>query len=67
MLSPKVFDLIEGDETILERYPLETLSAEGELAAYKHDGFWQCMDTLKEKKYARRYVGKRQRTVEGMG
>ena len=49
VLSPKVFDLIEGDDTILERYPLETLSAEGELAAYKHNGFWQCMDTLKEK------------------
>ena len=49
VLSPKVFELIDGDDTILERYPLETLSAEGELAAYKHNGFWQCMDTLKEK------------------
>lgn len=51
VLSPKIFDLIEGDNTILERYPLETLSANNELAAYKHEGFWQCMDTLKEKIY----------------
>lgn len=51
VLSPKIFDLIEGDNTILERYPLETLSADNELAAYKHEGFWQCMDTLKEKIY----------------
>lgn len=51
VLSPKVFDLIEGDKTIFERYPLEKLSADGQLSAYKHKGFWQCMDTLKEKMY----------------
>ena len=51
VLSPKIFDLIEGDKTILERYPLEKLSSDGQLAAYKHNGFWQCMDTLKEKMY----------------
>lgn len=47
--SPKVFDYIEGDDTIFERKPLETLAAEGNLAAYKHDGFWQCMDTVRDK------------------
>lgn len=51
VLNPKVFDLIEGDKTIFERYPLEKLSADGQLSAYKHKGFWQCMDTLKEKMY----------------
>lgn len=49
VLSPKIFNLIDGDDTVLERYPLEKLSAMQELSAYKHDGFWQCMDTLKEK------------------
>ena len=51
VLSPKVFDLIEGDKTIFERYPLEKLSSDGQLSAFKHNGFWQCMDTLKEKMY----------------
>ena len=51
VLSPKVFDLIEGDKTIFERYPLEKLSSDNQLSAYKHKGFWQCMDTLKEKMY----------------
>lgn len=51
VLSPKVFDLIEGDKTIFERYPLEKLSSDNQLSAYKHKGFWQCMDTLKEKIY----------------
>ena len=49
VLSPAIFDLIDGDDTVLERYPLERLSRDKELAAYKHNGFWQCMDTLKEK------------------
>jgi glucose-1-phosphate cytidylyltransferase len=49
VLNSKIFDYIEGDQTILERYPLETLAAEGELMAYKHEGFWQCMDTQRDK------------------
>ena len=49
VLSPKVIDLIKGDETIWERDPLETLSAQGNLAAYIHEGFWQPMDTLRDK------------------
>ena len=49
VLSPKVFDLIEGDKTIWEREPLESLAEKGQLAAYTHDGFWQPMDTLRDK------------------
>lgn len=49
VLSPKVIDLIEGDDTIFERGPLETLAATGELMAYRHEGFWQPMDTLRDK------------------
>ena len=49
VLSPKVFDLIDGDDSIWEKKPLETLAQEGQLHAYKHHGFWQPMDTLRDK------------------
>lgn len=49
VLQPEIFDLIDGDDTIFERYPLEECARRGELVAYKHHGFWQCMDTLREK------------------
>jgi len=49
VLEPSVVDYIEGDSTIFEREPLEHLSKEGQLIAYKYDGFWQCMDTLRDK------------------
>lgn len=49
VLQPEIFDYLEGDETILEKEPLERLSAKGELCAYKHNGFWKCMDTQREK------------------
>lgn len=49
VLEPQIFNYIEGDNTILERDPFETLTKLGELAAYKHYGFWQCMDTLRDK------------------
>jgi len=49
VLSPQVLDLIEGDQTVWERGPLETLAERGQLAAYQHDGFWQPMDTLRDK------------------
>jgi glucose-1-phosphate cytidylyltransferase len=48
VLNRKVLDLIEGDSTTFEAQPLRTLSALGELTVYKHDGFWQCMDTYRE-------------------
>jgi glucose-1-phosphate cytidylyltransferase len=50
VLEPAIFDYIEGDDTQWEHEPLETLAAEGELMAYRHDGFWQCMDTIRDKK-----------------
>ena len=49
ILDPKVIDYIEGDSTVFEKAPLENLSKDGELMAFKHDGFWQCMDTLRDK------------------
>jgi glucose-1-phosphate cytidylyltransferase len=49
VLEPKVFDYIEGDETVWEKAPLENLAKDGQLMAYKHNSFWQCMDTLREK------------------
>lgn len=49
VLEPCVIDYIENDETTFECEPLERLSSEGELDCYKHSGFWQCMDTLRDK------------------
>lgn len=49
VLEPGIFDYIEGDETQFEHEPLTNLSKDGQLVAYKHNGFWQCMDTLREK------------------
>jgi glucose-1-phosphate cytidylyltransferase len=50
VLEPAVFDLIDGDDTVWERTPLETLAARRELAAYRHRGFWQAVDTLRDKR-----------------
>ena len=49
VLEPEVFDYIEDDSTVFEKDPLEHLVADGQLNAYKHNGFWQCMDTQREK------------------
>lgn len=49
VLEPEVIDYIDGDDTFFEREPLERLARDGKLAAYKHDGFWKCMDTLRDK------------------
>ena len=49
VLSPKVIDYIDDDATIWERQPMERLAAEGQMSAYKHAGFWQPMDTLRDK------------------
>ena len=48
VFNPQVFDYIDGDDTVLEKEPLQKLAAEGQLVAYKHNGFWQCMDTKRE-------------------
>ncbi len=50
VLEPGVFDYIEGDDTQWEREPLERLAKDGELMAYRHHGFWQCMDTIRDRK-----------------
>ncbi len=47
--EPKLLDYIQGDDTVLEQAPLENLAKEGELFSYKHEGFWKCMDTLRDK------------------
>lgn len=49
VLEPRVFDYIEGDDTLFEREPLEGLARDGQLMAYQHNGFWQCMDTMRDK------------------
>ena len=49
VMKPGFFDLIAGDETILEQEPLETVAKMGELMAFRHDGFWQCMDTKRDR------------------
>jgi len=49
VLSPKVLDLIDGDQCIWERQPLEKLVARGELMSYRHRGFWHCMDNIRDK------------------
>jgi glucose-1-phosphate cytidylyltransferase len=49
VLEPEIFDYIDGDDTQWEKGPLEKLASDGQLMAYKHDGFWQCMDTLRDK------------------
>lgn len=49
VLEPKVFDYLTGDDCIFEQEPLRRLAAEGQLMSYQHKGFWQCMDTMREK------------------
>lgn len=51
VMSPRVFDFIDGDATVFEREPLERLARARELVAFPHDGFWYSMDTLRDKKY----------------
>jgi len=48
--EPAIFDYLSGDGSVLETEALERLAAQGQLAAYKHEGFWQCMDTLRDKR-----------------
>ena len=48
--EPGIFGYLrDGDKTIFERAPMETLAGEGQLSAYQHEGFWKCMDTLRDK------------------
>ena len=49
VLEPGIFDYIDGDDILFEREPLEGLARDGQLMAYRHDSFWQCMDTLRDR------------------
>lgn len=55
VLNPHVFSYIDGDDTVFEQTPLERMAHDGELMSYIHKGFWQCMDTKKEKDILERY------------
>lgn len=60
VLEPDIFGLISGDNSILEKEPLEILASQGELLAYMYRGFWQCMDTLRDKLYLEDLIRKQQ-------
>jgi len=51
VFNSEIFNYLESDESVLEEFPLQKLTSEGELMAFKHDGFWQCMDTLRDKEF----------------
>jgi glucose-1-phosphate cytidylyltransferase len=51
VFEPELFDLLKDDSTVLEREPLETLARDNQLSAFKHEGFWHAMDTLRDKNY----------------
>ena len=51
VIEPEFFDFIKDDQTILERNPLENVANQGQMCAYKHEGFWQCMDTKRDKDF----------------
>lgn len=56
--EPEFLDFIEDDNSILEKQPLQTIAEMGQLAAYKHSGFWQCMDTMREKELLEELISK---------
>lgn len=56
VLEPSIFDYIKGDETSLEKDTLEKLATSGNLAAYMHTGFWQCMDTQRDKELLEKFI-----------
>ena len=49
VMNPEIFDYIDGDDTVFEKSPLEEIAKQGQLMAYNHNGFWQCMDTQRDK------------------
>ena len=60
VLQPEIFDLINGDSTVFEKEPLETCAKNDKLNAYKHGGFWQCMDTLRDKQFLEELIEKQE-------
>lgn len=59
ILNKKIFRYLKGDHTYLEKEPLERLSNKGQLYAFKHEGFWQCMDTLRDKEILEKSIKKK--------
>ena len=51
VFNSEIFNYLTDDNTVLEEFPLQKLTSEGQLMAFKHDGFWQCMDTLRDKEF----------------
>ena len=58
VIEPKFIDLIKNDNTFLERDPLEAVTKKKQLLAYRHDGFWQCVDTKRDKDYLEKILKK---------
>lgn len=58
VLEPEIFEYIQDDDTVFERYPLEQCANMGQLSAYMHDGFWQCMDSLRDKNFLEELIQK---------
>ena len=58
VIEPEIFRYIKGDKTYLERSPLEKIASMGNLSAFKHRGFWQCMDTLRDKEILEKKIKK---------
>ena len=67
VLEPSVLELIDGTHTVWEKEPMESLAADGQLAAWVHRGFWQPMDTLRDKQHLNSLVGERRRALEAVG
>ena len=59
VMEPKIFKYIKNDNTILEQSPLENVCKIKKLGAYKHDKFWQCMDTLRDKQLLEKHISKK--------
>lgn len=60
VMNPDIFNYIEGDQTVFEREPLERVAEEGELKAFRHNGFWKCMDSQRDKQILEEYINKKQ-------
>lgn len=56
VLGPEIFNYIEGDNTVFEKGPLESLASEGQLMSYMHRGYWQCMDNMREKEQLEKLI-----------
>ena len=56
VFEPAIFDYIDGDKTVLEKEPLESLAREGQLMSYMHRGYWQCMDNMREKEQLEKLI-----------